>query len=197
MKKTLFIGALFCISLVSVNAAVVFSGTNGDLDFNAPSGSFTLGEITVTLAANSGSVVNATASGGLGVNSPTGVDDSDGLDTLIMGVNETLTFSFDVDVTLNSISYANAGDNDGLALSFNGVVGPDLAPNTFGEVIYDTVLLAGETLVITATAPNGPDEQNNGVSITQFTVTAIPEPSSVALIGLAGIAAIFRRRKLV
>ena len=54
------------------------------------------------------------------------------------------------------------------------------------------MLLAGEELVITATGSD-----NNGVSITQFTVTAIPESSSVALIGLAGIAAIFRRRKLV
>lgn len=188
MKKTLFAGAFFCLSLGVTNAAVVFSGIDTTLDFGLPSGSFTLDGITVTLTANDG-IVNATATG-LGINDSGLGDDTNGLDTV--NVDEALTFTFNVDVTLNSISYANAGVNDSLALSFNGIAGPPLLPGTFGEVVYDTVLLAGEELVITATGPD-----NNGVSITQFTVTAIPEPSSVALIGLAGIAAIFRRRKLV
>ena len=189
MKKTLFVGAIFCLSLGATNAAVVFSGTSGDLDFDSNSGSFTSGGITVTLTANSGALVNATTSAGLGVNSPGGGDDSDGLDTQ-SGV-ETLTFSFDMDVTLNSITYIEVGSNDALDLSFNGIAGPTVTAS--GQVTYDTVLLAGETLVITAAETNSPTP-NNGVPITQFTVTAIPEPSTFALLGLAGMVAIFRRR---
>ena len=142
----------------------------------------------MTLTANDGNV-NATALG-LGINDSSLGDDTNGPDTI--NLIESLTFSFDVDVIFNTISVTDVGVNDALSLFFDGVAATPITVS--GDSTYNEVLLAGETLVITATEPNSP-LANNGVTITQFTVTAIPEPSTSALIGLAAMALIFRKRR--
>lgn len=181
----LFGGAL---QLTNANAAVVFSGVDGTLDFGIASGSYSLSGIQVTVTANDGTV-NATSSG-MGINDSSSGDDTDGLDTI--NLVEMLTISFDVDVMFDSLTLGDVGGNDALSASFNGASPVALASS--GQYVLGVPLLAGETLTLTAMEPNSPTP-NNGVNITQFTVTAVPEPSSMALFSLAGVAMLFRRRR--
>jgi len=189
MKK-LILGILIApLTIGLANSAVIFSGTDGSLDFDAAMGSSTVSGIRTTLVANTGTV-NATMVG-LGVNSPIspdGGDDTNGIDTTL-GV-ETLSISFDVDVIFNSLTVVEVGVNDALDVSFNGVSAASITSS--GLTTYDITLLAGDILEITATEPNSPNP-NNGVTITQFTVTAVPEPSAITLVGLGALAIMLRR----
>ena len=186
MKK-LILGILIApLTIGLADSAVVFSGTDGSLDFDAAMGSFTVSGISTTLVANTGTV-NATMVG-LGVNSPGGADDTNGIDTTL-GV-ETLSIFFDVDVIFNSLTVVEVGVDDALDVSFNGVSAASITSS--GLATYDITLLAGDILEITATEPNSPNP-NNGVTITQFTVTAVPEPSAITLLGLAALAIMLRR----
>lgn len=192
MKKTILHFSLAmlvtCLLGVTANAQVVlFSGTDGSLDLDLASGSITQDGLEITLSANDG-VVNATATG-LGINDSATGDDTDGLDTI--NLVEILTISFDLDVTFNWIDLAGVGSNDGLRFSFNG--GTPIDVTSSGVTNFDTPLLAGQTLTITAFEPNAPTE-NNGVNIESFQVT-IPEPTSAALLlGALGLT-VFRRRR--
>lgn len=191
MKKTILSSSLFSlIAAASTNAAVVFTGLGqgGVLDFEAPSGSHTISGIQVTLTANDG-IVNATNSG-LGINGSGSGDDTDGLDTT--NGAEILTISFDVDVVVDSITLSGSGDNDALDASFDGA--PPIALGTSGLHSFGTTLLAGQFLTLTATEPNAPTA-NNGISIDQFVVTAVPEPTSTALLSLAGFSTLLRRKR--
>ncbi|MGE9269113.1 MAG: PEP-CTERM sorting domain-containing protein [Verrucomicrobiales bacterium] len=184
--KHLTASALLTLLPLTAPAAVIFSGTNGELDFNTATGNFTKGGITVTLTANDG-VVNAT-SNGLGINGSSGSDDTDGLDTLAL--TEILTVSFDQDVVFEAISIASVGTNDALELSFNG--GTPVTLSSTGSHSFNETLLAGQELTITATIPSGSPGPNNGVNITSFTV--VPEPGTALLALGAGLCALRRRR---
>jgi len=182
---------LTCVSIMSaglLQAAVIFDGTDGSLDFGTPTGMHTESGITVTLAANDG-VVNATT-GGLGINDSLTGDDTNGLDTI--NTTEVLTISFSVDVIVESFTFSDIGVNDGVEASFDGA--PAISITSSGTTVFGTTLLAGEELTLTAFEPNS-GSANNGVVITQFEVTQIPEPSSTALIGLSGLAFLLRRRR--
>ena len=185
ITMALFGGAL---QLMDANAAVIFSGTDGTLDFGVNSGNYSLSGIQVTVAANDG-IVNATGSG-LGINDSSSGDDTDGLDTI--NLVEMLTISFDVDVMFDSLTLGGVGGDDALSASFNGAAPFALASS--GQHVMGVSLLAGETLTLTAMEPNSPTP-NNGVNITQFTVSAVPEPSSMTLFGLAGVVILFRRMR--
>lgn len=181
------IGSILSAGLT--HAAVLFSGMDGSLDFGTSSGSYTLSDITVTLSANDG-IVNATSSG-LGINDSATGDDTDGIDTI--NIIESLTMSFNVDVVFNNLVLNAIGTNDGLSVSFNS--GPPTLITTSSTTVFNTSLMAGDTVTFTAFEPNL-GASNNGVRITSFEVTAIPEPFSAVLLGLGGVALLFQRRRL-
>ena len=140
-------------------------------------------------------VLNATGSGGFGINSAGGDDDSDGLD---VAFDESITFTFNQDVTLLDVEFENIDDDPTStdSVSFGGVtiLGTALgtgdtftfatplsfaanAPIVFSEITGDGVSLQFLTIEVTADSP------------------AIPEPSSAVLIalGLSGLSVLRRR----
>jgi hypothetical protein len=171
-------------------SAVTFSGTDGTLDFNAASGSFTLSGIKVTISANDG-MVNAT-SAGLGINDSLTGDDTHGLDTIHL--TEVMTLSFDKAVNFDSISLANVGPDDALSIQI-GSFAPIIVTGSSTFPTHNFVGV-GQTVILTAVAPNAPTP-NNGVDITSFSVTAVPEPHEYSVIigGMLVALAVMRRRR--
>jgi len=173
---------------MSADAAVLFSGTDGTLDFDADSGTFASGGVEVKVTASTG-VVNGTSSG-LGINGPDSGDATDGLDTL--NVVEVLTFVFNKDVVFGALTLSGVGANDALGVQFAG--GATSLLDSSGEHWFGTFLASGDAVTLTAVAPSAANP-NNGVSITSFSVTAVPEPSA-AMLGLAGgLGVLVRRRR--
>jgi len=167
-------------------STITFSGTDGSLDFDTVTGSHTLSGLEITLSANDG-VINATSSGGLGINDSVSGDDTDGIDST--NTIEILTISFDQDVIFNSLDLANFGASDSLDLTFGG--GATIHLTNTSPRTFDTFLSSSETLTIAAGAGS------NGVNITNLHVTlanAVPEPST-AVLALSGIAILFAHRK--
>lgn len=168
---------------------IVFSGTDGSLDINSASDSILQDGLTLTLTANTGTV-NATTTG-LGINEPGAGDDTDGLDTI--NAVELLTLSFDKDLTFDSITLAGVGADDGLDVSIAG--GVPVSISASGQFVFSApnTVLAGQLVTLMAIEPNSPTP-NNGVNVTQFTVTVVPEPSSLALLlGATGVLILPRR----
>jgi len=94
---------------------------------------------------------------------------SDAQGDITYGQDTTLSIT----VTANSFSY-----------SLNG------APATTGAITFDT----SKNYMFAAYANRGASA-NNGSYISNITITAIPEPSSTALLGLGGLALMLRRKR--
>ncbi|QQL45755.1 hypothetical protein [Sulfuriroseicoccus oceanibius] len=188
MNQWMMGAATACAIAVTADAAVVFSGTDGTLDFDAVSGSYSLGGVEVTVSANIGSV-NATSSG-LGINHPSAGDPTAQLDTV--NAVEILTFIFNKDVLFESVTIAGVGASDALGVQFDG--GATTLLDSSGEHVFGTFVAAGQTVTLAAAAPDDPTP-NNGVGITAFTVTAVPEPSAAGLALCGGLGLMLRRRR--
>jgi hypothetical protein len=158
--------------------------------------SFTLtdpGGLEVTLIANSG-VLNRTLDA-FGINATGTGDDTDTIDGVL--VAEYVTITFNRAVTLDGLQLSlytpSAGDLAALKIGSNPVVNP--VPQTsaidtylFGSANYVGL---GETIVLGWV-------QANGFSFDNFTVSTVPEPGTLALLGVAVVGCgLCRRRKSV
>ena len=126
--------------------------------------------------------LNATASS-LGINSlGTTDDDASAFDAAL---SEMVTFSFDQDVEITEIDFLSF--TNGEVFNFAGQVINEgdlsLSVFTFSSPLEIT---AGTSFTVQATAGT--------IGIESIELTVIPEPSPFALLGLAGIVLIFRRR---
>jgi len=113
----------------------------------------------------------------------------------------TLTFSgLDSDLTYSFLAYGARGNN-GSSATYT-VTGGNSGAGTISNVFNNST----ETVNITGITPNGSDEitflwttnstgSGSALNLIQITTTAIPEPSSLALTGLAGLALMLRRRR--
>jgi hypothetical protein len=148
--------------------------------------------LTMTLS-NTGQTIVTQASNTVGLGTSQG---SSGWDN-----GDTINITFNQDVTLNSIWF-NAGQ-DGRATGITPTVHTTTLTTLTGssasgsnvatELVWDdsTVLVAGQVLSL---AHNSPDD-GTVVGLIGLQVTAIPEPSSFALIGLGCLSLVLRRRR--
>ena len=148
------------------------------------------------------------ADDGIGVDNPTiddvpfaaftaGLDDTEG--AFITGEEESLVISFDQAVIINAFNFFGVGGNETLtvtvssladAFSFESSGGSDNNVDPFGEGFE---LAAGETISFGSVVDSGGAVAR--YSLETLTVTAVPEPASLAVLGLGGLAIASRRRR--
>ena len=102
------------------------------------------------------------------------------------GLNDNLTYDFSTGVGNGNSNFANDVEVGG----FSQWIRPNLAGQDFRQWT-DLVTDGSGNLVITQTERNGQDR----IAIVGMTLTAVPEPSSTALLGLGGLALALRRRR--
>ncbi len=101
-----------------------------------------------------------------------------------------------IDFTLNDVYDAGTEDNTATGLPFSPVGGTD-TPTVGGVIssidpaadlaVFDGLATANGTNINLASALSAP--------VLRLTITAVPEPSSLALFGVCGLAAVLRRRR--
>ena len=146
---------------------------------------------------------NATASN-FGINNPsinntdfntaTGAGTSESSN---INFGESFTFSFDQDVTFNSIDFASIGGNGESAdFTINGITTSFLdgaANDTFADPFNGLLITAGTA--ITVTGGGSQADTNFRIDVIEVHVATVPEPSSaLALLSLVGLVACKRRR---
>lgn len=107
-------------------------------------------------------------------------------------------FRATLDSTLNGFSITLVADVSGFAFSFTGLDAQN--PGTNPVVDLTGTFAAGEFLANFGTGQYelGVQKRNPGtttLNISQATIDVVPEPTSAALLGLAGFALLLRRRK--
>ena len=159
----------------------------------ASSFSLTVDGITATLTANIG-VLNTTAISGFGVNAPGTGDETSQIDN-ILGV-ESVSIVFDVAVRLDQIVlslFTGGATGDLASLTIDGFGAITLNPTAPALDVYDftnnNTVPVGQSIILAYQA-------GNGFSFDSFSVTAIPEPASLALValGLFGLGCSRRKR---
>lgn len=151
------------------------------------SGPATVSGLTATITANTG-VLNQ-ASGNFGVNATGTGDVTDQFDGAI--VSETITITFNSPVIFESVDISQFGANDLGTLTLNGLTIVNLAS---GNVPAGNIVIpAGNTAVIAWTGDNLTGS-GRGFSFDGFTVSLIPEPASLAILGVGGLLLLRRAR---
>ena len=130
-------------------------------------------------------LLNATGTS-LGIN---GASDTD-TDAFESAFGQFATFSFNQAVSITQLDFTSF-DNTGEVFNFGGVVinNGDLSNGTTD--VYDFVV----PFEITANTQFTIQATSGTIGIEAMTLTAVPESSSIALLGLGGLATLLRRRR--
>jgi hypothetical protein len=214
MKKLIGLISIALISFAgSGSAQITFNfhdgaatiGSGIDLDTAGSSGSSLVSGVTLSAEAfldgvTTGTVFNGTSTN-FGINA-TGVgDDTDRFDNGI-GI-ESMVFSFNTAGTFNTIDLSVLGADAEAVLSFDGGNSFDLfegsaTETTGGATDLHTItesFLAGQEITL---AVSGTADPSTNFGLQAFTITAIPEPSTYALLfgGLALGFVAWRKRQV-
>jgi len=158
------------------------AGPGVDLD-GVASGSSTVGGVTLTMAVSPDGVFNQTGSA-FGINAAAGTDDTDEFDA-----GEGFTFSFNHNVTLDSVSVSVFGSGDSGRISYDGgsVIGTISSTGT--TVLNSSLITSGTVLRF--------ESLSGTFSLDSLTVTAMPEPHTMAFLagtGALGLTLLHRLR---
>ena len=204
IAASLLMSAQAVAAPVSVN--LTSAGLGADLDEIAfgdtPAGPFAVPGIpglSITViqvidgnAASDNEDLNATTTS-LGINDSLTGDDTDAFDS---DRGESATFQFNQDVTIHFIDFANFASGE--EFSFAGLVigNDDLTNGTSDTIDLDTepgfspiAIAANTDFSVFATSGN--------IGLQAISISAIPEPSSVALLGGIGLLGFVRRRRSI
>jgi len=172
---------------------------NSVFDFNGPTGTFNepsglSATFTTSVAGGNTGDFNSTSSG-FGINAGGSDDETAQLDGVNGNESFTISFSGPVSATLTQVDIGDFGVNDAGTINIGG-------NQTAIDSGTDTVIpahteLVGNTLTIAFTAGNPADTTGLGFSVDSLTfhVKAVPEPSSLALLSLASLGLLRRRRR--
>ena len=210
MNKKLIFSCLIALLALTSNPSISHAdivtfellGQGGDFDFEVQSDSFTdsSGLVATFEAFVDGStgIINAAASG-FGVNAGNGFIDGNPNDATAeldgdQGEESfSITFSGPVSATLTEVAISGLVGSDAGTIDIGGV--QNALSNGTSTVIPTHTELVDNTLTIAFTG--GTSGAGNGFSVDSLTfhVKAIPEPSSLALLSLASLGFLRRRRR--
>ena len=157
---------------------VIEAGTVTDLEL-------TIGAITTT---DEGATINSALTS-FGIFS----SDEGGADAGRINAGESLQISFNSAVFFQSVDLSNLNTDETFSfgsqdINTNNATGADLFDFTGDGATTGLFLAAGTSITLSNTGATG-------TGIQTITVEAVPEPSSIVLLGLLGLGAVARRRR--
>jgi len=219
-RNILFLGLAGVLCAGTANAALIFDLSNGTAKLpGEPAGSLPGNNTTFLTASGqtlsddvggSGLTVTVTPGGGFKQIEDLGLADTNGDDTWNGGEGDVIDFVFNQDIKLDAFYFSSGVGNRVIGgqpiLDFDGsdttlaaqeVTVSDRAQYRveWTNDASNTTLLAGDTLRLTY--PGSPTTLAGDKGwVGAIEVTVIPEPSAVALLGIAGLClCIVRRRR--
>ena len=210
LKSLICLSVFFCLTshasadLIDILLESDTGGTGALIDEDNPlvtsNPTFTVAEggngLTLTLGGTSDdpdAVFNG-AAGSFGINSagggeePTRIEDAFG---------ETISFTFNQDLELHEVEFDNLNNDEIVTAVIGGTSFSIDDTNTPGSDVFDFgdfAVAAGTAISFSVSAPSG---ANNGVGFQRIVVhvDAVPEPGSLAILGLGGVCFLGRRRR--
>ncbi|MGJ8657754.1 MAG: PEP-CTERM sorting domain-containing protein [Akkermansiaceae bacterium] len=161
---------------------------------------FTLGAIRSTRSLGNNAETNVIAGGSgnaLGINNPSVSNaewetlGGDSQETGNMNHEESWIITFDHDITLDNVETESIESGANLSIFVDGNLEASITTNGNNANPFSGLVIAAGTQI--EFMANG--DILTDLRIESLTATIVPEPSSVALLGLGGLALIMRRRK--